>query len=274
MIQLIRDFKRARHVGETPAEVIGIVRTLRSLRWKIRKFKNRQNQECTEQMMGYEVTGYDYLALEYFFNEIFLLREYSFKATTDAPVIIDCGANIGCATLFFKRLYPKAKIFSFEPNPHAFALLEKNIKRNNLTDVSLFNYALSDREEEISFFIGQHHIGCMVGSIRADRGGATELRVKAIRLSDFINRLGLNIDLIKMDVEGAELKIVEDLCQTRTIGKAEQILLEYHHKINNEPGNLSGFLKKFEENNFDYNLKTSYARKGEYQDVFVHFYKQ
>jgi hypothetical protein len=50
--------------------------------------------------------------------EVFVKAEYFFRTSHDAPVIFDCGANIGLATLFFKRLYPKARVHAFEADIH------------------------------------------------------------------------------------------------------------------------------------------------------------
>ena len=55
--------------------------------------------------------------------------------------------------LFFKKLYPQAKIIAFEPNLETFKLLELNIKQNDLRDVDLVNAAVSDRTGEIDFYI-------------------------------------------------------------------------------------------------------------------------
>ena len=51
---------------------------------------------------------------------IFILQNHLHK-------FIDCGANIGISILFFKKQYPDCTIMAFEPNPHAFPLLEKNV---------------------------------------------------------------------------------------------------------------------------------------------------
>jgi FkbM family methyltransferase len=68
-------------------------------------------------------------------------------------VILDCGANIGMATLFFKWLYPNARIDAFEPDPKTFQLLENNVKQNHLTNVATHNCALWDIDGKIDFFV-------------------------------------------------------------------------------------------------------------------------
>ena len=91
----------------------------------------------------------------YLYDEIFYLNEYGFAANTTAPLIIDCGAHIGISTLYFKKLYPQAKVIAFEPNPETFKLLELNVRQNNLRNVELVNAAVSDSTEEIDFYVCQ-----------------------------------------------------------------------------------------------------------------------
>jgi FkbM family methyltransferase len=77
----------------------------------------------------------------------------SFVRTLILPAIFDCGANIGMATLYFKWLYPNARIEAFEADPTAFAVLEMNIARNRLTNVTAHNCALWDENGQIEFFV-------------------------------------------------------------------------------------------------------------------------
>jgi hypothetical protein len=70
---------------------------------------------------------FDRPGLEHLYREIFVRQYYYFRANTDHPVIFDCGANLGMATLFFKWLYPKSRVEAFEPDPGTFAVLQKNV---------------------------------------------------------------------------------------------------------------------------------------------------
>jgi len=277
MIRLVIEFFRfaleARRHGRNLRERIAIFRTLLSLRLNMIFFKDR-NKECRQKILDFEVIGYDYLTLDYLFREIFLSADYYFASNTETPVIIDCGANIGFTVLYFKKiLYPQARIYAFEPNPYACTMLKKNISLNGLKDVFVFNVALSNTEGEIPFFLSDN-LGSLRASVRADRGGAHELKVKTIRLSDFIEKLGEQIDLVKVDVEGAENQILDDLYgRPKCLAQLNQIILEYHHKLNGEKGQLSTFLKKLEENKFDYNLKSNFTKIGQYQDLLISFYR-
>src|SRR4249919_2214160 len=55
--------------------------------------------------------------MRYVYREVFAQREYWFTTSNRHPVILDCGGNIGMTTLFFKAIYPDARIDVFEPAP-------------------------------------------------------------------------------------------------------------------------------------------------------------
>ena len=79
-------------------------------------------------------------------NEIFKHGIYNFNCDSNKPVIIDAGANIGIATLYFKREFKFSKIICFECNPFVFSYLSNNMKQNEINDVSLINSALSEED--------------------------------------------------------------------------------------------------------------------------------
>src|ERR1700751_4342148 len=187
----------------------------------------RKNTKSNVSFLGYTVWGYSYYSLYFLFKEVFITNEYFFIASTSSPVIIDCGANIGMSVLYFKKLYPSASIIAFEANQHVYRLLEENIRTNKLTDVELHNVALYDEETEISFFI-DNNIGSFLGSVREDRGGNREMRISTQKLSAYLKNIP-SVDLIKIDVEGAEIQILNDLFHTSMIGKAKEYIIEYHH---------------------------------------------
>lgn len=233
----------------------------------IRSLFLKKTKEVTVKIFGYKITAYDYNIILFLFKEIFLSKEYYFKTQNKNPKIIDCGANIGMSILYFKFLYPNCSIIAFEPNPMAFLLLKKNIIQNNLIDVELKNVCLSDREESIEFFTGEN---LLTASNLRERGGESKLNIQAVRLSDYITD---NIDLIKIDVEGAEFEILGDLISTKKINFSERYIIEYHHRMNSNKL-LADFIKPFEEWNFGYSLKTSFSELGSFQDILFYFFKE
>lgn len=267
---LISSFRKARHFRGSNAEKISVFFFLIQFYIKRHLFKSKTS-EATACFLNYKVAGSDYATLNFLFNEIFITNEYYLKPSEKELFIIDCGANIGMSVLYFKRLFPNSRILAFEPNPYAFELLSKNIKANNVSKVELYNVALYDKESEISFFI-KNNKGALDGSVNKERGGSKELKVIAQKLSQYIINIP-EIDLIKIDVEGAEINIIEDLCASGTLQNVKEYLIEFHHNLPCSSTSLAAFLEIFEQHHFKYNIKTGYTKKGVFQDILIHFYK-
>src|SRR5690606_39010818 len=119
------------------------------------------------------------------------------------------------------------------------------------------NVALhSEEESDISFFI-RKDIGSPSASTKSSRGGETELSVTTEKLSTYLKRFK-DVDLVKMDVEGSEVEILEDLINSSTIKIPKEYFIEFHHNINQDKSALSSFLKPFEENGFTYNIRSKF----------------
>lgn len=225
-------------------------------------------KEVTQKLFGYLVTSYKYGALFCLFKEIFAKGDYYFLSPSDKPRIIDCGANIGMSILFFKKLYPSCEVLAFEPNPYAFHLLEKNVNINKIENVALNKIGLSNRNGSIDFYLS-HNKGSLLGSMNSKRGGDNILKIQTSPLSSFLK--SENYDLIKIDVEGAEQEIIDDLASNNKIQNFKKYVIEYHHKINKEVSQFSKFLAPFEANGYEYNMKTTYGNLGTFQDILISF---
>lgn len=190
-------------------------------------------------------------------RELFVDEIYRFNSDTDNPVIFDCGANIGASCIYFKRLYPMAAIKAFEPDVGIANYLKKNILQNGLHGVEVIESAVWIHNEGIEF----SSEGADGGSIQ----GSKDLqKVTTIRLKDYLER-EKSIDMLKIDIEGAEYDVLED-CQD-SLGKVKNIFVEYH-SWNNSRQNLSKLLMILEKNSFRYfinglrNRKHPFVNKG------------
>jgi len=86
--------------------------------------------------------------------------ELLLKNIKAGDIVIDVGANIGYYTLLFaKKVGENGKVYSFEPDPISFAILEKNIQDNKFSNVEAFNIALSYKQEHLSLFISTENLG-------------------------------------------------------------------------------------------------------------------
>lgn len=225
-------------------------------------------------VLGFEVDYLNVHAFRIALGEIFFKGDYQFEAGTDSPVIFDCGANIGLATLFFKYRYPRARIAAFEGNPETAAVLRRNVEQNHLRNVDVYNVLLMNSESEQSFYIPNDHAENLKTSAYPGRVADTrEIKLRAAKLSRFITA---PVDLLKMDVEGAESEIMTDLQETGKLSLIRRMIIEYHHKIGNAPARLSQFLQTIEASGFEYQLSAKcdpITREGFTQDVLIGAYR-
>jgi FkbM family methyltransferase len=224
-------------------------------------------------MLGFEISAFHQSTIAYLYRDIFARQNYLFRADTESPVIFDCGANLGMATLYFKWLYPKARITAFEPDPNTFTLLKKNVVNNSLRDVITENCALWDENGSIGFFVDPAVPGSLLMSTDQSRPAGTRIQVPSRKLSDFVHE---PIDFLKIDVEGAEHRIIRDLVTSGKVEFIKEMVIEYHHHIGNHSSCLAGFLSQLEHAGFEYQVHASLypvTSKYVFQDVLIGAYR-
>jgi hypothetical protein len=87
----------------------------------------------------YVVEYTDPASMYYEYKDIFESRIYHFEAKTPAPAILDAGSCIGMSVLYFKSVYPNARITAFEPDPGMCGVLRRNLERNGVAGVEVVN---------------------------------------------------------------------------------------------------------------------------------------
>jgi len=172
-------------------------------------------------------------------DEIFSQEIYKISLDSNYPTIFDLGSHIGLSILYFKMNYPNAKILGFEPNQNIFPLLEENVFSNNLQDVELHNIALGNTEEIRDFHIDSQYDAFSTASFKPNawngKQNTTKISVKTEKLSRYINE---DIDLMKMDIEGAEKEVLTELEEENKLKYIKNIIIECHNT------NVSDILKR------------------------------
>jgi FkbM family methyltransferase len=218
-------------------------------------------------LLGWKVRHLGRHGLRLLFSEIFARQEYLFHTSRPDPVILDCGANIGMATLYFKWLYPEAHIAAFEPDPVTFKILEQNVSDNGLSHVATHNIALAGEEKDLPFHVPEP--GSLMMSALASRGGAQSVDVQARRLSSFIYG---EVDLLKLDIEGLEGEVIRELAASGKLSSIREAIIEVHHNLPETTRNLSSILSTLENAGFRYNVVDCYPRSrncGSVQDIMI-----
>lgn len=170
------------------------------------------------------------------FEQVFLHREYEslIMVAKDNKInvhsIVDAGANIGLTSLFFLHHFPEAKIISIEPDPENYEMLKKNTQEFGKRIVCL-QMALWDKEDvlEITDEFGDGR--SWAKSVRKSKLQSANL-VKSITVSQLISDQSLSqIDIFKMDIEGAEEVIFAQDNDVSFLRNIKIIGLEIHDQL-------------------------------------------
>lgn len=213
---------------------------------------------------GFVVGHQNEAETRHFYDDIFAHRSYVSHGITipDGACVFDVGANIGLFTLFAHHEAKDVRIFSFEPAPETFALLEKNVAEHGVRATTL-NCGLSNVAREASFTFyprssgmssfhadaveEKHNLKTIIanerrlgGAEQADaiahvenelldvRFQATVVTAKLRRVSDVIQEHGVErIDLMKIDVQKCEAEVIDGIDE-HDWPKIRQIVLEAH----------------------------------------------
>jgi len=157
-------------------------------------------------MLDYDLQYSDLLSFCPQWQDIFVKKALEFRPSTDTPRILDCGANVGLASLYFKRAFPGARISAFEADPAIFALLNANLETNGAVDVERIHAALWTSNGTLTFQCEGSDSG-MIGGLSGAVAGRPVV-VPSLRLRDLLTKE--RIDLLKLDVEGAEDAVLRD----------------------------------------------------------------
>ncbi|MCR4328922.1 MAG: FkbM family methyltransferase [Candidatus Roizmanbacteria bacterium] len=169
----------------------------------------------------------------YFFSEYEPLFESclsSLLKEKNPNYFLDIGANIGTYTVWSAKYVNH--VYAFEPSPTIRERLNKNIELNHLNNVTVVDKAVSDTNGESCFFTNLRPDNMGVGKIfRAGYEREEELKivVETITLDSFFEKYVMEgVGVIKIDVEGAELKVIEGGVDVLSKDKAPTLLIEVH----------------------------------------------
>ncbi len=174
------------------------------------------------------------------YRQIFKRQEYKFQTNKTPEIIIDAGANIGYASVYFANQFPQAKIFSLEPEEENFKLLQKNTScYSNIVPIKA---ALWHKNEEIN----------LTDPMRGEWGYTVEDRaqtatnqhlsiVSGVTIDKLMQDYNLpSIDILKIDIEGTEKEIFS--CKNLLwLTKTDSLIIELHDRL--KPGCSNSFFQ-------------------------------
>jgi len=177
---------------------------------------------------------YKYFENNYELNNINFINNYVTKGLT----VIDIGAHVGLLSIIlFKKVGNSGKVFSFEPTPSTFKVLQKTISINNAQSVIIpINKAVADKSGE-TFFYTTNQTGDNSNSLADNkRTGRLEkkIRIEIMSIDElFVEKKLTTIDFIKIDAEGAEFAVLKGGDHVIDIFKPKILLGLHPNQIKN-----------------------------------------
>jgi FkbM family methyltransferase len=160
------------------------------------------------------------------FFQVFYEKQYDLYGVDfpDATKIIDGGANIGCASVYFSLRFPNAKVIAIEPEKNNFELLKKNAAP--YTHIQCVQAGIWGENERLSL----SNPGGGAAEFMFENNAFNEYSVNGVTISSILNSQGWNeVDILKLDIEGAEKEVfsAEDLSWLK---KVKLLIIELHDR--------------------------------------------
>ncbi len=181
-----------------------------------------------EILMKKEYRDHPETFIEMFIGEPYLKNLPDSIREKNKPIVIDIGAHIGLFSLYAYAELISPHIYAYEPDPGNFRMLKRNIAINNLSDtIKPFNVAVGDNGI-LRFFsssISSMSAAREVRNLGMHAGTGKYINVRSISITKILNKFK-HIDILKMDCEGSEWKIIEEMSTKRL--NISYICMEYH----------------------------------------------
>lgn len=176
-------------------------------------------------------------------HQIFGQRIYNFRPASPAPVILDCGAHIGLASLYFKERFPAARITAIEADEALADTCRTNFATFGVPDIEVVHAAVWTHADGVSFSLTSDDAGHV-----ASESDASAIKVRSVRLRSYLEQ---PVDRLKLDVEGAEFALIND-CAER-LHNVRHIVMEVH-AMEDSQAKIGGLLGRLEAAGFRYVL--------------------
>jgi FkbM family methyltransferase len=162
------------------------------------------------------------------------------KHLQPGSVFVDAGACLGYYSLLAaSRVGPSGRVIAYEPSPSVYQRLVQILNANHLENIQAFPIGLADHDGELPLYLPAGNPGG-VASMVGGGGGSAPISVQVLSLDEHLKELGIErVDLLKVDCEGFEPKILAGARQLIAAGGIRAILCEFNDKALQDTGSSS-----------------------------------
>ena len=163
-------------------------------------------------------------------KETCLDRDYESHSVhiRDGWTVIDIGAGIGDFAIYVAREHPNSHVYACEPFPESFALLQENLKLNEVENVIALEVAIGAKSGPMTLATTGESVQHTTTHSPVSGKARSAIQVQGLSLDDLFQTNGLtHCDFLKMDCEGGEFEILFNASQA-TLERIRHICLEYH----------------------------------------------
>lgn len=161
-------------------------------------------------------------------RDVLWREDYRFSFRREPQVIVDAGANIGSASIYFASRFPAAKIVAIEPEPANYQLLERNTSHLN---VECLERALWPVQQTLRLDFSEQ-AECAVRTVSAGPAGHGPVlhEVATVTPQELVKRCK-HIDILKLDIEGAESALFSSNNDLSWLSHVDVIIIELHDRF-------------------------------------------
>ena len=182
------------------------------------------------------------------FEEVILKETYNIPLDFSPKKIIDCGGNIGLTACYFATKFPQANIITIEPDTDNFTVLSENIAR--YTNITAVKAGVWNKQTNLKITNASAGNNSFIVEEKKSPDGDT---IEAVSIPSLMEQFGWDhIDIVKMDIEGAEKEVFSEGFEG-WLPKTKVVIIELHDFI--KQGCSKAVFHAFGQFNFSFNIK-------------------
>lgn len=179
------------------------------------------NERRAISLMGKPFVIADSFIFLHTIKEVFCNEIYKFSSSASSPLIIDCKAETGISIVYFKNIFPNARIMAFEPDRNNYDILEQNCHSNNFSDIKIINKAIGNEDNTFDLYSVNLFDGKNIEKYPDDFDFS---KIQTIRLKNILS--DNKVDLLKIEIIPSETIVISDCIEE--LKNVKNVIIKYH----------------------------------------------